>query len=306
MSLKELIHNVRPVLTRFRCYKLNVAGSSFSYFADDKFTLIEAKFPINNALENEMRLCGVYRIDNLHITSWDQDHCDLNSLTRILEQFKPKKIEYPGYTPETSGAKACLKKIQEYEKEQKELKKSIKVISITPDYIKNLNPAEAYAYKNVLFHPKATWPKANDNSTVKFFRVGMFNVLSLGDVENEKIGATIKNSKKAKETDVLILPHHGASGGILTKDFLRTIKPQVAVCSSNYGNQYDHPCQEVKNLLYDMDIPLFTTKKSNILIKSLGNHVADFQVTRVNSENNEQNIPDKKVLFRSKKYNKLK
>lgn len=305
MSIRSLVTKVIPKETRFRCYKLESAGSSFSYFDSVDFTLIEARIPADNALEDEMEKCNITRIDNLHITSWDQDHCTLGDLNIILDNYKPRKIEYPGYAPETDSAKDCLAKIKEYESERKRLSQKINVVSITPEYIGSLNPASKYHYKNILFHPKTIWPKANDNSTIKLFRKGMFNVLSLGDVEHEQIGAIIKNSKKAKETDILILPHHGAESDILTRDFLRTITPKIAVCSSNYGNKHDHPRKEVRNLLSDMGIPLFTTKSNNVLIKSIGNHVADFEVVELNSEH-EEVISDEKQKYRSKKYDALK
>lgn len=36
-------NGIRPVITRFRGYQLGAAGSSFSYFANGIFTLIEAR-----------------------------------------------------------------------------------------------------------------------------------------------------------------------------------------------------------------------------------------------------------------------
>lgn len=85
--------------TRFRAYQLGNAGSSFSYFNGEFFTLIEARYNETNedSIKQELKLCDVTKINNLHITSWDRDHCSPSQLEKILAEFKPNKIEYPGY-----------------------------------------------------------------------------------------------------------------------------------------------------------------------------------------------------------------
>ncbi len=57
----------------------------------------------------EMRSCNKERIDILHITSWDTDHCNFSELKEILQTLKPWKIEYPGYNPHTATGQECLK-----------------------------------------------------------------------------------------------------------------------------------------------------------------------------------------------------
>lgn len=65
---------LKPLKTRFLAYQLGEPGSSFSYFADEHFTLIEAKLTDRSysSLEAELEACGKTSIDTLHITSWDQ------------------------------------------------------------------------------------------------------------------------------------------------------------------------------------------------------------------------------------------
>ena len=105
---------VKKIYTRFRAYQLGNAGSSFSYYADGHFTLIEARLTEVNkkTLSDELKIVDKKTIDTLHITSWDQDHCSLTQLEEILEQYKPKKIEYPGYEPHTDSGKNSLKIIK--------------------------------------------------------------------------------------------------------------------------------------------------------------------------------------------------
>jgi competence protein ComEC len=89
---------LKSIVTRFRAYQLGCAGSSFSYFANGHFTLLEARLNEINTptLEQEMAACGVETIDTLHITSWDADHCSASELPDLLAMTRPAKIECPG------------------------------------------------------------------------------------------------------------------------------------------------------------------------------------------------------------------
>ncbi len=263
--------------TRFRAYQLGTEGSSFSYFDGSHFTLIEARLTEKSKafVEEEVAACSVSHIDCLHITSWDNDHCSPPELDTIIEIYQPRTIEYPGYTPHTDTAKEALKKILSYKKNRP--KTTLR--KVDPPYINSLNEAEKLGYKNVFYHPKSLYEDSNNNSTVKFFRTGSFNVASLGDVEDTKISARLaRSSMFTQELDVLILAHHGANNGFITSNFLKRSKPSVAIASSNYDNKYEHPKQEIRDLLYEHEIPLFTTKTGDIIIESVHPHTYVYKV----------------------------
>jgi competence protein ComEC len=95
---------MKPSVTRFRAYRLGCAGSSFSYFAHGRFTLIEARLNETNvkSVRAEMDSCAVETIQCLHITSWDSDHCSLSELPVLLRTLRPTNIECPGYVPALS------------------------------------------------------------------------------------------------------------------------------------------------------------------------------------------------------------
>jgi competence protein ComEC len=250
--------------TRFRAYQLGTPGSSFSYCVDNYFTLIEARINKKNIpnIIKEMQIVGCETIDCLHITSWDKDHCDEEELKLILQHLKPNRIEYPGYVPDTDCGKNSLKAIKEYCS-----KNSISQNEISPDYINGLESGEKLKYNDIVYNPKKLSSKHNDNSIVRLFRRGRFTVLSLGDCEDVTIAKDIMGCGIAtSETDVLILAHHGADNGFTTNEFIRTIKPSIAICSSDYDNEYDHPRQNVRNILYQEDVTLYTTKTGDVVI----------------------------------------
>lgn len=293
---------VKNKLTRFRAYQLGNAGSSFSYFNGKYFTLIEARYNEGNkeSINNELTNCGITEIYNLHITSWDQDHCSPSQLEEILNTFNPKKIEFPGYAPHTDSGKDSLKLIQAYKKKNS----AKKIIQVTPEYISSLDKAENYGYNDILYHPKSIDKESsNNNSTVKQFRSGSFNVLSLGDIESTHISSGLKRQKTVNtEVDVMILAHHGAANGFTTSSFLRTVKPSIAIASADYANQFKHPKPEIRELLHKYDIPIFTTKTGDVVVYSTGNHIGQYRLVNLKAGSTEIS---KQCDFQAKKLDYL-
>jgi competence protein ComEC len=275
---------MRGIFTRFRAYHLGSPGSSFSYFADGHFAMIEGRLTDESRRQVEHEIfnrCGVEAADLLHITSWDADHCNKNELPELLNLIRPRRIECPGYDPnkEYGHGEECLEIIAEYRGRRRNADCVPIIEHITPKYIGGLELASAKAFRNIFFNPLHISENANDNSTVKLFRQGSFNVLSLGDVESPNIGARLRRSRiLCSETDVMILAHHGADNGFTTKKFLTHIEPNVAVCSSDYDNQYDHPRDEIKELLHEQGIWLKTTKTGDVIIRSTGDHTGAYEV----------------------------
>jgi competence protein ComEC len=282
---------LKSIITRFRAYQLGCAGSSFSYFADGHFTVLEGRLTevSKPCLIREMANCGVETADTLHITSWDSDHCSAGELTDLLMLTVPAKIEYPGYEPHSDMGETCLAIIEAYSKRRLNSNRPARIQAITPEYISSLTQSEALAFRDVLYHPRwidESYP--NNNSTVKFFRRGSFNVLSLGDVESADISARLRRDKYlSRETDVMILAHHGADNGFTNKSFLERIEPRLAICSSDFDNQHDHPRDEVRGLLYEQGIRLMTTKTGDIIVESIGDHTGPFRATNLKANSTE-------------------
>ncbi len=277
---------VRSKVTRFRAYQLGCAGSSFSYFNGIYFSLIEARLTDANreSIDKELKECQTDQLHNLHITSWDMDHCSPIQLQEILTKYAPIKIEYPGYTPHTDTGRESLEIIRAYKTRKSG---AAKVIQVTPTYISGLKAAENYGYTDTLHHPKHLDDKcANNNSTVKHFRSGSFNVLSLGDVECNNIASGLRRQRVIhREVDVMILAHHGADNGFTTSSFIKATRPSVAIACADYANQFRHPKQEIRDLLHEHGVKLFTTKTGDVLIHSTRNHTGHYKVINYNSNN---------------------
>jgi competence protein ComEC len=283
--------NLKAIITRFRAYQLGSAGSSFSYFANGRFTLIEARLNDTNArsVTQEMANCGVETAHCLHITSWDSDHCSASELPVVLQTALPAKIECPGYDPASDNGRDSRTIIERYVSQKRNSNRQVELRYITPEYIAGLDAAEQLAFRDVLYNPR--WldeNSANNNSTAKLFREGSFNVLSLGDLESHDISSRLRRDKYlGREVDVMILAHHGADNGFTNKRFLQHIEPQLAICSSNYDNQYEHPSQDLRELLHDHGIRLMTTKTGDIIAKSIGDHTGMFRAINLRAGSTE-------------------
>lgn len=275
------------IKTRFRAYQLGDKGSSFSYSVDDNLTLIEARLNATNrgSICDEMEIIGAKNIDTLHITSWDYDHCSDSELPVILQDLKPDKIQYPGYEPDTNCGKACKRMIEDYCTKQKKVG-----VRYTPDYVNGLSVGKERGYTTIIYNPIDGDGNHNDNSIAALFRAGRFTVLSLGDCESEHIAKRIQMcSMAANETDVLILAHHGADNGFTTDEFIKAINPRIAICSSNYDNQYEHLREEVRQILYQNKVRLFTTKTGDVIVEC--NEDNKVHVKNLISNNAKQSSP---------------
>lgn len=284
--------------TRFRAYKLGSAGSSFSYFDGNNFTLIESRYNDVNmdSIREEMAICGVTKIDNLHITSWDKDHCSTSDLERILDDLKPTYIECPGYEPHTEIGTVSLNMLNKKKKSG-----CVAVKRVTPDFISSLNKAKSYGYNDILYHPKKIIEdekSANDNSTIKLFRSGCFNVLSLGDVECPSIASALLRKPSIKnEVDIMILAHHGADNGFTSNKFVRLVKPKITIASTNRDNMYGHPKPAVRSLLSRHNIKCLTTKNGDVVVESTSGHDGVFSVSQFDAKGNRNHVS----VFKSKK-----
>lgn len=255
--------------TKFRAFQLGCEGSLFSFYkgSDNVYTLIEARIPKDGikVLQDDLAFHGKTRLDSLHITSWDKDHCNYDDLVQIMNHLRPTNIDVPGYEPTTDTGKLCKALIKGYDNIHQPDRPNIRVVD--RNYLLQLTTAAPLGLNDVAYHSKYDTENCNDKSLIRLFRSNGFNVLSLGDMEcKDHAAELIKCSFVQKEVDVLMLPHHGAHNGYVTPDFLKAIKPRIAICTSNWGNQYGHPKPEVQQMLRDAGVPLFTTKAGDVVI----------------------------------------
>lgn len=255
------------MVTKFRAFQLDCPGSLFSYYGDNHYTLIEAMLPKAGieAIRKDLELHGKEKIDTLHISSWDDDHCNSDALTQIMNQFRPAIIQVPSYDPTTDSGKLCQKLIQGYDRIHQFYTPNI--VKYDKKKIDSLIPGSLLGTNDIVYHSFYDVDNKNDMSQIRLFRSSGFSVLSMGDCESVEIAKNMMNCSILKnELDVLIYPHHGSENSSIHADFLKYCKPRVSICSSNHGNEYEHPRQSVVNMLNQHNVDNFTTKHGDIIL----------------------------------------
>lgn len=253
--------------TKFRAFQLDSPGSLFSYYKQGRYTLIEARIPKGGlgVLQTDLSYHNKERVDVLHITSWDSDHCTYDDLVQIINHLRPDRIEVPDYTPTTNDGQLCFNLVHKYDEIHQRKVQNVTVVNEA--YISTLTTAQSKGTNDVVYRSMYNCDNKNNMSLIRLFRSEGFNVLSLGDCEAAEIADTLmKDTFIQEEVDVLILAHHGADNGFTTGKLIDVVNPRIAVCSSNYDNMFDHPTPAIRQLFSSRGIPLLTTKRGDVII----------------------------------------
>jgi len=136
-----------------------------------------------------------------------------------------------------------------------------------------LAPSEPFFTKDQM---KTGGNEPNANSIIARLDYGTFSMLLSGDAE-EQTEHRLLTKELDLQARVLKVGHHGskyASSG----DFLKRVKPEVAVVSCGAWNRYGHPSQAVLDRLRSANVKLYRTDlHGEITITTRGNE-ADLSV----------------------------
>ncbi|PXW94733.1 competence protein ComEC [Sphaerotilus hippei] len=86
--------------------------------------------------------------------------------------------------------------------------------------------------------------RSNARSCVLQIRNASRSVLLTGDMEREQELTLLQAPTLKIRTDVMLVPHHGSRTSS-SDEWLRAVKPDVAVVQAGYLNRYGHPAAEV-------------------------------------------------------------
>ena len=120
---------------------------------------------------------------------------------------------------------------------------------------------QSWTYDGVHFeflHPHVV--VANDNNSSCVLRISVGNTAALlpGDIQRRAERELVARIGRKLESEVLIVPHHGSAGSS-TPAFLDAVKPELAVISAGWYNQFGFPRQSVKVRYAERCIDLLST-----------------------------------------------
>ena len=201
-------------------------------------------------------------IDLIILTHPEADH--LSGLNEVLKRYKVENILWTGIVRDTAEYKEWLKLINEG-KAKIFLAKAGQKISTRNILLELLFPFENLEGKE--------FKDSNNTSIVGKLVFGDISFLFTGDiykeVEKELIGGGVDF-----DSDILKISHHGSRTST-SEEFLKEVSPEIAIISVGKNNSYNHPHQEVLEILskYGINV-LRTDEQGDIKIISDGKNYA--------------------------------
>jgi competence protein ComEC len=122
--------------------------------------------------------------------------------------------------------------------------------------------------------PDSAWTRGlddpNEASVVMRVRYGAVRFLLVGDAEREEERWLLERDSLALRAEVLKVGHHGSSTST-TAEFLRAVRPAVALVSVGAGNTYGHPNAHVlASLAAQGATVLRTDRQGSVVVRSDG------------------------------------
>jgi competence protein ComEC len=192
-----------------------------------------------------LRIAGVRRLDYLVLTHGDPDH--IGGAGSILREFRPRNV-WEGIPVPRFAPLAVLH-------------------GVAVDYglrWKNVTTGEHMTLDGVdirVRHPDpADWERQrvrNDDSVVVELRWRDVSVLLTGDIGKDVERLLTPRIQRSPLT-VVKIPHHGSLTSS-TPEFIRALRPRVAVVSAGRANRFGHPSPAVIDRYREVGAEVFRT-----------------------------------------------
>jgi competence protein ComEC len=199
-----------------------------------------------------LKTIGVKRIDHLILTHPDEDH--IGGIFSILPEFKVLSFYDSGFSNFKSNIYGDYVKL---------IREDLSKYNI-------LQAGETFHFGNIkieVLNPLLP-PTGNSNADSIVLRLiyGNIKILLAGDLE--KLGERRLISLGTElRSQILKVGHHGDNDAS-SDDFLRSVKPEIAIVSVGKINRYARPHQEVLDRLTQIGSKIFRTDiNGNIVIK---------------------------------------
>lgn len=178
----------------------------------------------------------ILKIDYVLISHFDTDHC--GGILTIMEKVKVKNIIISEQAEHSENYER-FKKLMIHKKIRLiEVKKGDKIKIGRYSEFKILFPTSRLLSENPL----------NNNSIVAQFNYNNFKMLFTGDIEKLAEQQILKAEKAEIRADILKVAHHGSKTSSIP-EFIKAVKPKIALIGVGKNNTFGHPYQQtIKNL----------------------------------------------------------
>lgn len=178
----------------------------------------------------------ILKIYYVLISHFDTDHC--GGILTIMEKVKVKNIIISEQAEHSENYER-FKKLMIHKKIRLiEVKKGDKIKIGRYSEFKILFPTSRLLSENPL----------NNNSIVAQFNYNNFKMLFTGDIEKLAEQQILKAEKAEIRADILKVAHHGSKTSSIP-EFIKAVKPKIALIGVGKNNTFGHPNQQtIKNL----------------------------------------------------------
>lgn len=205
----------------------------------------------------------ITKIDYIMISHFDTDHC--KGFEYVLENIKVKNVIISKQSETSENFKQIMKIIRKKRINLIIVQKGTKIKIDNFTTVDILSPQSENIADNM-----------NDNSIVAKFEAYNFSILFTGDA-SEKIEKELIKEKINLKSDILKVSHHGSKTGT-SEEFLKSVKPKIALIGVGENNKFGHPTKDVIKRLTENKIKIYRTdtdgeirikikKRKNIKIK---------------------------------------
>ncbi|MCT1903849.1 DNA internalization-related competence protein ComEC/Rec2 [Oceanobacillus sojae] len=187
---------------------------------------------------------GIKELDAIIVTHDDVDH--FGSIRYILEEVKVKELIVSPYFD------------VELLKEFQEVQPALYIIQAEAGDILNFNDAMSFQ----VLAPNTDTGNSNDNSIVLYANLGL-KWLFTGDISKE-VEEKITRNYPGLRIDILKVAHHGSKTST-GEAFIEAVQPHIALISAGRNNQFNHPNEEVLEVLEDNQVHVYRTDEQGAI-----------------------------------------
>lgn len=206
-------------------------------FTKEPWQKSSKNYNVSDGVVKFLKSMGITEINYLIITHGDEDHA--KDAQNIIKKIKVKNIIL------NNGSINSLEK---------------NLLN------QNINITNRYhlKYFNVINLNNEIYDNENDNSIVNYISFLSYKFLFMGDA-SKTVEDNILKKYNLKNVDVIKVGHHGSKTST-DKGFIKKIKPTYSIISVGRSNRYNHPHEEVLNILKNINI-LRTDKDGTITFR---------------------------------------
>ena len=245
-----------------KIYFLDVGqgDSSLIISSSGEVVLIDSG-PDESLILNYLENLSISHIDLLMASHAHADH--IAGMDKIIAKYRPKAFIDSGIPHTTITYQKMITAIGNYNINYYEgTSRRINLGSLTFTILPPANPLIKES-------------ELNNNSVVIRLDFKDFSCLFTGDIEKEREGQLLNESRNNLNVDILKIAHHGSSKGS-SPLFIKSVNPETSIIFCGKGNQYGHPHQETLTLLQNLGINIYRTDlNGTILVETNG---TDYQV----------------------------